>query len=306
MRHTILGAGGSIGNALAYELLKTNQTVRLVSRSKYSIPGAEAIRADLTSFNETLISIQNTDVAYLCAGLPYDSKIWSNIWPIIMKNSIEACKSANVKLVFFDNVYLYGKVDGIMTEESLIDPCSKKGDIRAQIALMLEKEFYKKNIDALIARSADIYGPYSTKNSLPYILVFENLVNRKKARWMVDANKLHSFTYTLDCAKGMILLASNEKCFNQVWHLPTSNSPISGKTFIEIAAKELGVDPEYSVLKKRIVKLAGFFNKTIYESFEMLYQSESDYLFDSTKFNKFFNYKPISYEDGIRETIEFL
>jgi ketopantoate reductase len=38
MKHTILGAGGSIGNALTYELLKTKEQVRLVSRSSYSIP----------------------------------------------------------------------------------------------------------------------------------------------------------------------------------------------------------------------------------------------------------------------------
>ena len=33
MLHTILGAGGTIGNALTYELLKDNSKVRLVSRS---------------------------------------------------------------------------------------------------------------------------------------------------------------------------------------------------------------------------------------------------------------------------------
>jgi nucleoside-diphosphate-sugar epimerase len=306
MRHTILGAGGAVGNALAYELLKTNQPMKLVSRSNYTIKGAESVKADLTSYRETLDSIQNTDVAYLCAGLTYDSKVWTDIWPKIMKTTIDACKIANVKLVFFDNVYMYGKVRGKMTEETLIDPCSKKGDIRAQIALMLEKEFYKRDMDALIARSADIYGPHATKTSLLYILVLENLVKGKKAQWIVDAEKLHSFTYTLDCARGMILLAANEKCYNQVWHLPTYDPPITGKKFIEIAAKELGVAPEYSVLKKRIVKIAGFFDKTIHESFEMIYQSESDYLFDSTKFNKFFDYYPVSYEQGIHETVEFL
>ena len=30
------------------------------------------------------------------------------------------------KLIFFDNVYMYGKVNGIMTEETAFNPCSKK------------------------------------------------------------------------------------------------------------------------------------------------------------------------------------
>ncbi len=42
MKHTILGAGGSIGNTLTYELLKYEQSVRLVSRSKYQINGADS------------------------------------------------------------------------------------------------------------------------------------------------------------------------------------------------------------------------------------------------------------------------
>jgi hypothetical protein len=88
--------------------------------------------------------------------------------------------------------------------------------------------------------------------------------------------------------------------------MPTWNPGIEGKTFIGLAAKEIGVAPEYTVLKKWMVKMAGLFNKTINESYEMLYQSEFEYYFDSTKFNDFFNFKPTTYPEGIKETIAFL
>jgi nucleoside-diphosphate-sugar epimerase len=306
MNHTILGAGGSIGNALAFELLKTNEKIRLVSRSTYSIPGTESLRADLTSREETLASVKSSDIVYLCAGLPYDSKIWTELWPKVMQNSIDACKSVNAKLIFFDNVYMYGKVEGKMTEPTPYNPCSKKGEVRAKIVMNLENEIKNKNINAIIARSADLYGPYATKTSVPYILVFYRLLHGKKAQWMIDPNRLHSFTYTIDAAKGIVLLSGHDECFNQKWHLPTCNPPIDGKTFIELAAKELGTAPDYAVLKKWMVKMTGFFNKTVNESFEMLYQSEFDYFFDSTKFNNFFNFDPKPYSAGIYETIEFL
>ena len=64
MKHTILGAGGSIGNALAHELLKNGENVRLVSRSGYSINGAESVKANLISYQETLQSVQNSDIVY--------------------------------------------------------------------------------------------------------------------------------------------------------------------------------------------------------------------------------------------------
>ena len=131
MKHTILGAGGSIGNALTYELLKTNETIRLVSRSNYSVKGTESYKADLTSYEETVAGVKGSDIVYLCAGLPYDSKIWAKLWPKVMKNSIDACKSVNAKLIFFDNVYMYGKVEGKMTETTPYNPCSRKGEVRA-------------------------------------------------------------------------------------------------------------------------------------------------------------------------------
>lgn len=306
MKHTILGAGGAIGNALAYELLNKKENVRLVSRSNYSIPGTESVKADLTSFTETLNSVKNSDVVYLCAGLKYNASVWSLFWPKIMQNVIDACKSVNAKLIFFDNVYMYGLVKGKMTETTPYNPCSKKGEIRGKIASLLEDEIKKKNINAIIARSADFYGPYAAKSSLPGILAIDKLMHGKRALWIVDVNKPHTFTYTIDSAKALVLLSSRDECYNQIWHMPSYNPAISGKEFIELIAKEAGTTPSYTVLKRWMVKSAGLFNRDIAELYEMLYQNEYEYYFDSTKFNSFFSYKPVSYQEGIRETINFL
>jgi nucleoside-diphosphate-sugar epimerase len=201
---------------------------------------------------------------------------------------------------------MYGKVDVKMTETTPYNPCSRKGETRAKIVMLLENEIRKKNINAIIARSADLYGPYATKTSVPYILVFDKLLYGKKAQWMIDVNKLHSFTFTIDAAKGLVLLSSRNECLNQIWHLPTCNPPIDGETFIMLVAKELGIVPDYTVLQKWMVKMIGFFNKTVFESYEMLYQSEFDYYFDSTKFNNYFNFNPKLYSAGIYETLEIL
>jgi nucleoside-diphosphate-sugar epimerase len=305
MKHVILGAGGTIGNVLAHELININEDVRLVSRRNYSISGAESFTADLTSYKDTLSGVSDCDIAYLCAGLPYDSKIWEDWWPVIMQNTLNACKKNGVKLIFFDNVYMYGKVKGIMTEETPYNPRSRKGEVRAKVATALEHEIKAGNIKAIIARSADFYGPYASRNSVLHILAINNMMNRKRAYWLIDDKNLHSFTYTFDCARGMLLLANNEDCYNQTWHLPTSY-PIDGQTFIYIIANCLGIDPDYSVLNKWSIKMAGLFDKTVQESYEMLYQNESNYHFDSTKFNSLFNYKPKTYYDGVKETIKFL
>ena len=97
-------------------------------------------------------------------------------------------------------------------------------------------------------------------------------------------------------------LGNSESAYNQVWHLPTNKNILTGKEFIGLAAKAMGVKPEYMVVKKWMTQMLGLFNKVIKESVEMLYQNDSDYLFDSSKFEKALNYKSISYEEGIINT----
>ncbi|MDD4778058.1 MAG: NAD-dependent epimerase/dehydratase family protein [Fermentimonas sp.] len=307
MRHTILGAGGSIGNALTHKLLEEGEQVRLVSRSRYSVEGAESVRGDLTSYSDTLVGVRDSDIVYLCVGLAYDHKIWKRDWPKIIVNTINACKEVKAKLIFFDNVYMYGKVEGIMTESTPYKPISKKGEVRAEIARLLEDEMKKDDIDVIIARAADLYGPYGTpQTSVPYMMVFSNLMKGKRAQWMADVNQPHSFTYIPDCANGLYLLAKSSDVWNQIWHLPTHSPAIDGKTFISIAAKELGVEAKYSIMTKSFMRFGSLFSKIASEAYEMLYQNEFPYHFDSTKFNVHFKYTPVSYEEGIKSSIEYI
>ena len=303
--HTILGSGGVVANELAKLLIEEKQSVKLVSRSGHAIQGAIAAKADVASLDQTVEAVRDSSIVYLCVGLKYDHKVWSQFWPRIMSNVIDACKRTGAKLVFFDNVYMYGKVSGVMTESTLYNPCSKKGKIRAAIAAALMNEVKAGNLRAMIARAADFYGPYADKTGVPNILVFSPLAHGKKANWLVNDQVRHSYTFTLDIAKALSALSKSDEAYNQVWHLPTAPNPFTGKEFVEMAAKEFGVDPKYRVLSKWILKMGGLSDKTVAESYEMLYQSEFEYLFDSSKFQNAFHLMPTSYQDGIKETANF-
>jgi len=303
-KHIIFGAGGAIGNVLTEELLSKKETVKLVSRAGYTVPGAESAKADLTNPEETSRVIEESSIVYLVVGLPYDAAIWQAQWPRIMQNTVAACKAKNAKLIFFDNVYLYGRVNGPMTEETPPNPRSKKGEVRARIADYLMSQIKSGNITAIIARAADFYGPFSEKGSVPFILVIDNLAKGKKAMWLVNPRVKHSYTYTGDCGKALYLLAKTGDAYNQVWHLPTASPPPTGEEFIKIVGRRLNVEPFYKTLRKWMLRLAGVTNKAIRESYEMLYQSESDYVFDSSKFEKRFDFTPTHYEKGTEETID--
>ena len=303
--HTILGAGGAIADSLAGELANRHIPFRLVARHPVSIAGAEVLPADLTDRDQTLQAVAGSSVVYLCVGLKYDYRIWRSQWPRIFDNTIEACIQSGARLIFFDNVYMYGRTEGPMTEETPYDPSSRKGDLRARLATQLMSEVRKGHITASIARSADFYGPGTAKTSVPDLLVFQRLIKGRRAQWLANADMPHSFTYVPDAARALAILAADDNSWNQVWHLPTAAPPITGADFIRRAAAILQKDARCQILPSWMILLGGLFDRTTAELHEMLYQYKYEYVFDSSKFQKAYNFRPTSYEDGIKATVDW-
>lgn len=299
---TILGAGGAIGNHLAKLLAARQQPFRLVGRSPKPTPGAtELVAADLTDREQTIRAVAGSSIVHLLVGLEYNLRVWREMWPRIMSNTIEACTRAGAKLVFFDNVYMYGKVTGPMTEETPFNPSSAKGEVRAQIATMLIDEWKSRRLTAMIARAADFYGP-DTRTGVPNVLVFDPFANGKTASWLVNDRVPHSYTYTPDAARALVELTGQTTAWNQTWHVPTAPDPLTGKAFITQAAAAFGVPPKYRVLGRPMIRLVGAFQPYVRESYEMLYQSDSPYLFDSSKYAREFGFGGTPYAAGIKET----
>ncbi len=302
--HTILGAGGPVANALTRELSNHNETIRLVSR-KPIVNAHKNItwrKADLLNYAEVLEAAKGSTVIYLCAGLVYDKEIWKTQWPVIMQNVINVAKETKARLIFFDNVYMYGLVNGSMTENTPYNPCSAKGEVRAKIATMLMDEVKAGNINASIARAADFYGT-ETGNSFFDMMVLANFSKNKKAQWLGSPAKLHSFSYIPDMGKAMYLLGQHPESDNQIWHMPTAPA-LTGKQFIDMTARIYEVKPQYFAINKFLLWAYGLFNKVVMGTVEMYYQYNHNYNFDSSKFEKAFNFRPTSYEDGIKAMSE--
>ncbi len=300
---TILGSGGIIATHLATSLPTYTDKIRLVSRNPKTVTGKEEIfSADLTSGYEVMKAVKGSEVVYVTAGLQYNIKVWQEQWPKLMLNVINACKENGSKLVFFDNVYMYGKVAGPMTEETPFNPYSRKGEVRAKIATMILDEVKSGELTALIARAADFYGP-ETYNSFLNMMVFENMKKGKSAQLMISKNLKHSFTYTPDAGKATALLGNTPSAYNQTWHLPIDMNVLTTGQIVEIAAKELNIKPKITVLPRLMIQMAGLFNPIIKESVEMLYQYDSDYIFDSGKFDKAFSFNKVLYPEGIRNSV---
>jgi nucleoside-diphosphate-sugar epimerase len=304
---TILGSGGIIANELAKTLHdKYTKEIRLVARNpKKCHSEDELFPADLTDPKQTSLAVQGSEVAYLTIGLPYKAKEWSRLWPVVMNNVIQACSEHNCKLVFFDNVYMYDRDHfARMNENTPIRPTSKKGEVRKNIADRLLNAIEAKEVTGLIARCADYYGPDIERNSMLNETVVANLAKGKAAQWIGPLECKHSFTYTIDAAVGTAILGNSPEAFGEVWHLPTKSQPLTAQEWLNSIAGYFGTTPKAQILTPTLATILGIFIPVLKEVKEMMYQYDRDYIFDSSKFEKHFNFQPTSYEEGIKTMLE--
>jgi len=303
---TILGSGGAIGVELAKALKEFTDEIRLVSRNPQKVNATDQLfPADLLNAEDVRSAVKGSSVVYVTVGFPYSVKVWQECWPKFIFNVIAACKEYHSKLVFFDNIYMYDPnfLNG-MTEDTPVNPSSKKGKIRAQIAEMIMDEVKAGKLTALIARSADFYGPGIKNSSMLNETVIKPLSLGKKANLMGSPDCKHSYTYTPDAGWATAILGNTEDAYNQVWHLPTVADPFTMKEWIEQIARELRVQSRFQTVPKFLVRILGLFVPIMKEMVEMMYQYDRDYVFDSSKFEKRFDFTPIPYLDGIKEIVK--
>jgi len=302
---TILGANGTIGSLLARDLRNYTDRIRLVSRNPKKVNDSdELFPADLGNSEIVDKAIEGSDVVYLVVGFDYKTEVWQEKWPKLMRATIDACIKYKARLVFFDNVYMYDiNTISHMTEESSINPPSKKGEVRSQIAKMLMDEVKAGRLMALIARSADFYGPKNEKSFINE-MVIKSLKKGKSADWLLDTDKKHSFTFTPDAARATAVLGNTDDAYNQVWHLPTDSNTLTGRELVGLFAKELDAKPRVRPVPMWMLKILGLFIPIMKEIQEMSYQYNRDYFFDSSKFDKRFKFKTTTYGEGVKECLK--
>ncbi|WP_372483057.1 NAD-dependent epimerase/dehydratase family protein [Elizabethkingia anophelis] len=298
---TILGANGQIGEELAREL-KRNFTsdIRIVSRRAQKVNDTDEIfSADLSVREKAIEAVKGSEIAYFTLGLPISSDLWEKQFPVILRNVIDACKVNGTKLVFFDNTYMYPQDDRILTENTAFDPVGRKGRVRRQMAEMVLKEIRSGELEAVICRAPEFYGPAKTQ-SITNTLIFNNIKEGKTLKVPLSDKKKRSLIWTPDASRAIALIGNTPDAFGQTWHLPVDKSHPTYREFIRKASEIYGRDLKYSVVPRFVFSIGALFNKKMKELLELLPRYEHNNIFDDSKFrNRFPNFQVTSYQQGI-------
>ena len=302
---TILGANGQIGSELALALKKEfTDDIRLVSRNPKRVNDTdELVSANLLDAVETQKAVEGSEIVYLTAGLPIDTALWVEQFPIMMRNVIDACAMHNAKLVYFDNTYMYPQTNDLLTEKIPFKPYGEKGRVRGLLAQILLDAMDEGQVQAIICRAPEFYGPGKTK-SITNTTVLDKLRAGESAKVFISDKTLRTLIYTPDASKAMALLGNTPDAYGQTWHLPCDDNRLTYKQLIDIASDTLGANCDYTVLKKWQLKLLSFVSKPLRETLELLPRYEVDNLFVSDKFKaRFPDFEITSYRDGLVKTL---
>lgn len=301
--HVVLGARGVAGKALIDELTKRSLKFKGVVR-KDLLSGIPCIQADLLNKSSTEEATKSASHVYLCAGLEYSTKVWERDWPVLMENVISACEKSNSKLIFLDNIYMYGPIPLSVPfdETHPRSPSSKKGKVRKDISEMVVQAYKHNRIKAIVARSADFYGPLVT-NSAIYPSFIENIIQNKNPQSIAKLKVRHTYSYVPDLGKALLLLAQEDSCYGEVWHLPVSE-PFTITEITILINKILNSNFEASYIPSLLRKALSLFIPTLSELNEMIYQFDYDYVMSFEKFKKKFpDFKVTPMEEGLRNML---
>jgi len=303
--HLVLGATGAVGRVVVEELQVRGLPVKAVERTK-TLQGVETIHADLLDPEQAKRAITGASYVYVCIGLPYSSLAWERQWPPIIQNIIEACHQNEARLIFLDNVYMYGPapLDVPFTETHETRPGTKKGRTRHTVAAMVMEAHRIGKVRAVVGRAADFYGPFAV-NSVLYTSFVKRVVDGKPPQSMWPTNVPHTYSYTRDSGRALVELGLDDHVYGEVWHLPVSD-PVTGDEIMKGLNEILDTRFTISVIPRWLLKTMGVFVPIVKESNEMLYQFDDPYVMSDLKFRgRFPDFAVTDFDTGLREMVRF-
>ncbi|HZC99136.1 MAG TPA: NAD-dependent epimerase/dehydratase family protein [Actinomycetes bacterium] len=300
--HVVLGATGGAGGALVEELARRGHRVRAVSRNPAAdlAEGVERVAADVADPTQARRACQGATVVYHCVQPPYER--WAVEFPPLTQSIAQAAASAGARLVFADNLYAYGPVQGPMTEELPALATTRKGRIRARMAERLLEAHRAGTLQVAIGRSSDYYGPGGA-NSVVGEVLFGAAVQGRRARWLGRLDVPHTLNYLSDVARALATLGERPQALGGVWHLPAAE-PLTGRGFVELIAAALGRPVRVTATSRLALRVAGVVDARARESAEMLYQWERPFVVDAAKFQGAFGpFEPTPHQRAVAATV---
>jgi nucleoside-diphosphate-sugar epimerase len=300
--HVVAGLG-AVGRAVVDELVGRGLTVRAVSHHPAGgLPqGVEVVPADLADPASARRAIAGAAVVYHAASAPYHR--WPELLPPLMRGIIEGAAATGARIVYADNLYAYGPVDGSLTEDLPYRATGPNGRVRATLADQLMAAHAAGTVNATIGRASDYYGPRGRQSTAGERLFLPALAG-KPAQVLGDPDLPHTLTYLPDFARGLVTLGTHDEALGQVWHVPSAET-LTTREFARLVFEAAGHPLRLQVLRSALLAVLALVNPTLRAVREQQYQRTAPWVVDHGKFARAFGTDVTAHPEAIARTIDW-
>lgn len=303
----ILGATGSIGYAVAENLLHRRLPVTLLVRSRAKAEALFPKQPNLTIaegdvMDVTLLKRLSADKTHIFHGINYPYNRWFGNMDRVTANVIEAASQNRATLVFPGNIYQYGLTTEPIREDSHPNPCSRKGRLRLELETMMEKAVREDRCRLLTVRMPDFWGPNVLNDGVRPI--FENALKGKALPWLSTIDIPHQAVYTPDAAELIVrLMLRPEQKPVEVWNYGGPTFP-SMRWFFEKLTEQAGKPLKTTIYSRTFVTIMGLFMPVLREVKEMLYLYENTVVLDDRRLRALFpDFRETPLEKALADTL---
>jgi len=305
VNHVILGTG-AIGRAVAEELVKRGESVRMVNRSgkmEEAPAGVEIVASDLYDSARVREVTRGAKVVYQSAQPHYYE--WPEKFPPLQKSILDGLTGSSAKLVLVENLYMYGEMNGgALSEDMPYNAHTRKGRTRAEISTAAFQAHQEGRVRVTSARGGNFFGPWGLDSTMGGRAFFP-LLRGKPAQLIGRTDLPHTHTYIKDFGTALVILGERAEADGQAWHVPNDQPNLTQGELVRMFAEEAGVEPKISSMGRLMMAIGGFFIPEAKETVEMMYEFEKPFVIDSTKFENTFGMKATPIREALRETVQW-
>jgi nucleoside-diphosphate-sugar epimerase len=303
MAENVIFGTGPLGLAVARRLVSSGKGVRLVNRSgkAQGPPGAELFAADATYAAAARRACEGATVVFHCATHSYGQ--WDKVLPPIMSGIIEGAAAAGARIVYGDNLYAYGPVDGPIREDLPYRPVGPHTNATAEVTTTLMNAHATGKVRATIGRASDFYGP-SARQSKAGDGIFARALAGKPAQVVGNPDLPHTLTFIDDFAAALVTLSQQDTALGEAWHVPNADT-VTTRRFIEMVCEQLHQPLRLQPVPTILINLMALAVPPMRGVKETMYQSQQPWVVDHSKYERAFGAQPTPHESAIAATIEW-
>jgi nucleoside-diphosphate-sugar epimerase len=300
---SVVAGLGAVGRAVIDELIRRGMPVRAVARRPVANlpPGVEFVAADLADTQAARHAIAGAAVVYHAASAPYDR--WSELLPPLMGGLIAGVSASGARIVYADNLYAYGPIDGRLTEDLPFRATGPNGRLRAALADQLMEAHAGGTVRATIGRASDYFGPRGLQSTAGERLFMPALAG-KPAQVLGDPDMPHTVTYLPDFARGLVTLGTYDDALGQAWHVPSAET-LTTREFAQLVFDTAGHPLRLQVLPSVLLAALALFNPMLRAVREQQYQRTAPWVVDHSKFERAFGAHVTNHREAISTTIDW-